>query len=87
MEIRVTPKECAKIQEYIDECSKNGGGRVVLEAGTYVSGTLCLKDGVTLFLEKGALLLGSSEIEDYPDNASCFTDAVGHIRKRGMRYE
>lgn len=84
MEIRVTPKECAKIQEYIDECSKNGGGRVVLEAGTYVSGTLCLKDGVTLFLEKGALLLGSSEIEDYPDNASCFTDAVGHKRGKAL---
>ena len=84
MEIRVTPGECVKIQEYIDECSQNGGGRVILEAGTYVSGTLCLKDGVTLYLEKGALLLGSSEIGDYPDNASCFTDAVGHKRGKSL---
>lgn len=84
MEIRVRPEECGRIQEFIDQCSENGGGKVILEKGTYVSGTLCLKDGVTLYLERGALLLGSGDIGDYPDNASCFTDAVGHKRGKAL---
>lgn len=84
MKIKVTPQESGRIQYYIDRCSEAGGGTVVLEAGIYVTGTLCLKDNVTLYLQKKALLLGSSDIEDYPDNGSCFTDAVGHKRGKAL---
>ncbi len=75
-----------RIQEAIDTCFEQGGGKVVLEEGTYVTGTLRLRSHVTLVLERDALLLGSGEIEDYPDNESCFVDAVGHRRGRAMLY-
>ena len=75
-----------RIQEAIDTCFRQGGGTVVLEAGVYVTGTLQLKSHVTLYLARGALLSGSSRLEDYPDNESCFTDAVGHRRGRALLY-
>lgn len=73
-----------RIQKAIDTCSQQGGGRVSLEAGVYVTGTLRLESHVTLWLERGALLLGSENIEDYSDNTACFTDAVGHRRGRAL---
>ena len=42
------------IQKAVDECSAAGGGRVVLGAGIYLSGTVLLKSGVELHLEKDA---------------------------------
>ncbi len=53
------------IQQAIDRCSAAGGGEVVLPAGRYLSGTIRLKDHVTLRLESGATLLGSTRFEDY----------------------
>lgn len=53
------------IQSAIDKCSSDGGGRVIVPRGTWISGTLDLRDGVILYLEKGALIKGSDKIEDY----------------------
>ena len=54
------------IQSAIDSCSNNGGGIVLLSGGgKYMSGTLYLKDHVTLRIEKGTTLLGSPDIHDY----------------------
>ena len=55
------------IQSAIDACSKAGGGTVSLPAGTYLSGTLILRDHVNLHLQEGATLLGSTNPEDYPE--------------------
>jgi|SRR5690554_2064525 len=55
------------LQKALDECAVNGGGIVSLPAGTYLTGTLILRKGVTLNLEKGAMILGSQNIADYPD--------------------
>ena len=55
------------IQHAIDQVSSSGGGRVVLTTGVYNSRSLQLKDGVELHLEKGAVLKGSSNGEDYSD--------------------
>jgi polygalacturonase len=54
------------IQAAIDAAGKAGGGTVLLQSGGYVSGSLFLRDGVTLHLEGGAVLLGSRKVEDYP---------------------
>lgn len=51
------------IQAAINDCA---GGRVVIPAGTFVSGALFLHSDMTLFLEEGAVLLGSGNLEDYP---------------------
>ncbi|MCF0173452.1 MAG: glycoside hydrolase, partial [Bacteroidales bacterium] len=48
------------IQSAIDYISENGGGRLVFPAGDYVSGTFYLKSDVTLHLEEGATILGST---------------------------
>ena len=55
----------AILQAAIDYASANGGGRVILRGGDFVSGTIYLKDNVTLHIEKGARLLGSLNPWDY----------------------
>ena len=53
------------IQAAIDFVSAQGGGRVVLDNGDYVSGTIYLKDGVTLWIDEDSSLLGSLNPFDY----------------------
>ena len=55
------------IQRAIDECTKQGGGRVVLSQGVYKTGSIVLKSNVELHIEAGAVLLGSPNCEDYPE--------------------
>ena len=54
-----------KIQKAIDDCWLAGGGRVVVPCGVYVTGGLRLRSRVELYLESGAILLGSRNPEDY----------------------
>lgn len=54
------------IQAAIDVCANAGGGKVYLHNGKFLSGTIYLKSNVTLYIEAGAVLLGSTNIEDYP---------------------
>lgn len=54
------------INKAIEACYKNGGGRVVVPAGTFRSGTLLLKEKVELHLAMGAILMGSENISDFP---------------------
>ena len=53
------------LQRAIDDCSKNGGGRVVVPAGHYKIGSIVLKSFVHLYLEQGATLYGSTDLKDY----------------------
>lgn len=54
------------IQKAIDDCHKNGGGTVILEAaGTYYSHSIALKENVELYIQKGAVLKASSDIDSY----------------------
>ena len=53
------------IQRAVDRCSEAGGGRVVVPAGMYKTGTLVLRSHVNLYLEQGATLYGSTRLEDY----------------------
>jgi len=54
------------INKAIEACYKNGGGRVVISAGIFRSGTLLMKDNVELHLEMGATLLASTNVKDFP---------------------
>lgn len=54
------------IQKAIDAANKNKGGRVVFSKGKFLSGSIVLKSGVELFFEEGAILLGSTNPDDYP---------------------
>ncbi|MCW3059455.1 MAG: hypothetical protein JWQ02_1276 [Capsulimonas sp.] len=53
------------IQFAIDYISQSGGGRLVFSSGRYLTGTIHLKSDVTLQLEEGAVLLGSTNPFDY----------------------
>lgn len=55
------------IQSAIDACTQAGGGTVILPSGTYLSGTIQLKNNVTLYLAADAKLLGSTNLAHYPD--------------------
>jgi hypothetical protein len=53
------------IQKAIDACAGTGG-RVVLSSGTFLTKPLELRGGMSLVVDKGAVLLGSPDIADYP---------------------
>ena len=55
------------IQSAIDQCNLQGGGRVVLSNGIYMTGSIVLKSNVELRIEAGATLLGSALCSDYPE--------------------
>lgn len=57
--------DTAAIQAAIDSVAKAGGGIVSLSSGRYVSGSLLLKSHVTLRIETGSTLLGSTTPDDY----------------------
>ena len=58
------------LQKAIDACSVAGGGTVRLLAGDYVTGTLELKSGVMLQIDKGARLLASLHLSDFPERVA-----------------
>ena len=49
----------------IDRAHAQGGGVVYLSPGSYLCGTVVLKSNVTLYLEAGAVLLGSKDVKQY----------------------
>ena len=70
------------IQKAVDACYQNGGGRVYVPAGTFVTGTFHLKSNVNLYLESGAVLLGSANLKDYES----YTKASFGINYHGIIY-
>ncbi|MEO6925006.1 MAG: glycosyl hydrolase family 28 protein [Bryocella sp.] len=56
------------IQKAIDAAARNSGNAktVVFAPGTYLTGSLFVKSGVTLRIDKGVPLVGSQDLKDYP---------------------
>jgi polygalacturonase len=62
-----TTKDTAAVQKAIDDCTAGkGGGTVEVPAGTFVIAPISLKSNMTLHLAKGAVLLGSPDMAEYP---------------------
>ena len=75
----------ARIQAAIDFASANGGGRVVFTPGNWVTGTIYVKDNVTLHLERGATLLGSTNPWDYvKDPYVGWTSMIFSIKQKNV---
>ena len=53
------------IQNAVNKCAADGGGTVLLPAGTWLTGTVYLRSRVTVQLETGCTLLGSKDKTDY----------------------
>lgn len=54
------------IQKALNIASSRGGGEVVIPAGRFVAGSLLIGPRTTLRIEKDAVLIGSSNVADYP---------------------
>ena len=54
------------IQKAVDSCAAQGGGKVLVPAGDFVSGPVFLKSNVNFHLGAGATLRGSRNIKDFP---------------------
>lgn len=54
------------INQAIETCNRRGGGRVVIPAGIFKTGTLLMRNNVELHLRNGATLLASTDRDDFP---------------------
>ena len=57
----------APVQKAIDTLAANRGETLVIPKGEFLSGAIYLDLGVDLRLDKGAVLKGSTNIDDYPE--------------------
>lgn len=55
------------IQASIDACAAKGGGIVTFNPGQYLTGSIFVKEGVNLRIDKEVTILGSRNISDYPE--------------------
>lgn len=58
-------KDTRAVQSAIDACAAAGGGMVYLPPGQFLTGALQLRSRVTLHIEAGGVLLGSTDRADY----------------------
>jgi polygalacturonase len=72
------------IQTAIDKCAASGGGTVLLEGGRFLSGTIYLRSHVTLRVEAGATLLGSTNVNDYPHNIPSIRSYTDNYVKQSL---
>ena len=73
------PNNRIYIQKAIDECSKNGGGMVIIPNGMFLTGPIRLKSNVNLHLENNAYLKFIKKKEEYP---LIFTEYEGNRKIR-----
>jgi len=65
------------IQNVIDSANVNGGGVVYFPPGKYLIKTLKLKENITLHIERGATILGSTELYEFDPELGAFKDSGG----------
>lgn len=71
-------KNTQPIQETINAANEAGGGIVLIPPGIYLTGTIHLRNHVTLHLLPGATLLGSTDLADYPSTQVTFRSYTDH---------
>jgi hypothetical protein len=64
-----TTLDTAAINQAISACARAGGGQVLFPPGRYLSGTVHLTNGLTLFLAAGATLVGTTNLALYEQPA------------------
>lgn len=67
LKVNNAAKNQKAINKAIEACSKAGGGKVVVPAGTWNTGAITLKSNVNLVIEKGATLLFAFDRSLYPN--------------------
>lgn len=73
----------AKINEAINKCSAARGGTVRFSPGIYYTGTVVLRNNITIVIEKGAIIQGSDKYSDYSQDAFFFGKDLNDINIKG----
>lgn len=76
--------DTAAIQSAISSCPT--GGFVWLHNGTFLSGTITLKNNMTLFIDPTATLLGSGSASDYPTQVPPLSNSQTTNCQRALVY-
>jgi hypothetical protein len=69
-------KDTRPLQAAIDDCAGAGGGTVFVPVGQYLTGALKLQSRVNIYLDSGAVILGSQDPADYPVYPSPWQDGT-----------
>lgn len=77
--------DTAALQRAIDAAAGTGGS-VLLDHGTYLSGTLTLRSHMTFFIGASATLLGSASVADYPAQSPDTGNTQLHNCRRALLY-
>ncbi|MBO5711212.1 MAG: glycoside hydrolase family 28 protein [Acholeplasmatales bacterium] len=67
------------IQEAINDCHNNGGGRVIIPDGFYITGPIELKSNVNLYVADNAYVQFTKSKEEYPLYITEY-EGIKHIR-------
>jgi polygalacturonase len=59
-------KDTLAFQKALDTCAVNGGGEVVVPAGTFLIGSVEMGNRTLLRLETNSVIIGSGDTNDYP---------------------
>ncbi|MEO6731818.1 MAG: glycosyl hydrolase family 28 protein [Ferruginibacter sp.] len=62
----------AAINKAIASCAQQGGGTVIIPAGSFVTGPIIMKSDINLHLQKGALVIFTPDFNQYPLVVSSF---------------
>ncbi|MCX6896497.1 MAG: glycosyl hydrolase family 28 protein [Verrucomicrobia bacterium] len=79
-----TTMDTTAIQNAINACA--AGGFVWLHNGTFYSGTIVLKNNMTLYIDPTATLLGSSSATDYPDKFPALSNSQTSNCRKALVY-
>jgi polygalacturonase len=60
-----TTHDTVALNKTVEACSTAGGGQVLFPPGKYLTGTIHLKSNVTLQLDAGAEIVGTSDLDQY----------------------
>jgi Glycosyl hydrolases family 28 len=60
-----TTNNTAAIQMAVNDCHRNGGGKIIVPAGNFITGTIRLCSNIDIELEAGSVLSGSLDDKDY----------------------
>ena len=74
------------IQAAIDKAADEHIRRVVIPAGTWLSGTLHMRSNVQLWLDEGAQLIGSTNLEDYPVISPAYVSHTNRYTNKCLIY-
>ncbi len=79
-----TTLDTAAIQRSIDATAESGGGTLLFPPGVYLTGTLQLRSRVCLHLTHGAILRGSTRLDDYPPRPAAYHSYTDNYTERSL---